>query len=165
VHPNKQLLTDFYDAFARRDGAAMERCYATNAHFEDAVFSLDGADRIGGMWRMLCERGQDLRVEASHIDADDERGSAHWDAWYTFSATGRKVGNRIDATFRFADGKIVDHRDAFSFWRWSRQALGPAGLLLGWTPLVRAKVRRTAAANLDAYLASRPAGAVNPADR
>ena len=164
MHPNKQLLHDFYGAFARRDGAAMQRAYAPDAHFEDAVFTLDGADRVGGMWRMLCERGADLRVEASRIEADDERGSAHWDAWYTFSATGRKVLNRIDATFRFRDGRIAFHRDAFPFWRWSRQALGPAGLLLGWTPFVRAKVRRTAAANLDAYLASRAAGAVNPAD-
>jgi ketosteroid isomerase-like protein len=152
VHPNIQLLHDFYGAFARRDGAAMERCYTDDAHFEDAVFTLDGARRVGGMWRMLCERGKDLRVEHSAVDADDTTGRAHWDAWYTFSATGRKVLNRIDASFRFRDGKIAWHRDAFPFSRWARQALGPAGLLLGWTPLVRNKVRRTAAANLDAYL-------------
>lgn len=152
MHPNAQLITDFYAAFARRDGATMARCYAPDAHFDDPVFTLDGAARIGGMWRMLCERGADLRVEASRIEADDARGSAHWDAWYTFSATGRKVLNRIDATFRFADGAIVEHRDRFDFWRWSRQALGPVGLVLGWTPLVRTKVRAQAAKGLDQYL-------------
>jgi hypothetical protein len=33
-------------------------------------------------------------------------------------------------------------------WRWSQQALGMKGLLLGWTPLVRNKVQQTAAASL-----------------
>lgn len=52
------------------------------------------------------------------------------------------------ATFRFADGLIAEHRDAFSFHRWARQALGPVGLLLGWTPILRAVVRRKAGARL-----------------
>jgi len=153
MHPNQQLIDGFYRAFARRDAAAMAACYADDAHFADAVFDLSGAARIGGMWRMLCERGTDLVVEHRDVVADDRTGRAHWDARYTFSATGRKVLNRIDATFTFRDGKIVDHRDAFSFWTWSRQALGPAGLLLGWTPLVHNKVRRTAAKGLDDFLA------------
>ena len=46
--------------------------------------------------------------------------------------------NDVRARFRFADGLIAEHDDAFSFYAWSRQALGAAGLLLGWTPLLRA---------------------------
>jgi hypothetical protein len=42
------------------------------------------------------------------------------------------------------------------FWPWSRQALGAPGLLLGWTPLLRAKVQRQAGANLRKDLASQP---------
>jgi hypothetical protein len=34
-----------------------------------------------------------------------------------------------------------------------RQALGPAGMVLGWTPLLRGKVRREARAGLDAFVA------------
>ena len=60
--------------------------------------------------------------------------------------------NAIDATFEFRDGLIVRHVDRFDFWRWSRQALGPIGLLLGWTPILRRKVRRTVRRTLDAYL-------------
>lgn len=82
-------------------------------------------------------------------------GNARWQAWYTFSATGRHVHNVIDAAFRFRDGLIIEHRDRFSFWRWARQALGPTGLLLGWTPFLRAKVMRTARAGLDAYVSRR----------
>ena len=155
MHPNIQLIHDLYGALARRDGAAMQRCYAPDAHFEDEAFTLDGAERIGGMWRMLCERGKDMRIEHRDVVADDTTGRAHWDAWYTFSATGRKVVNRIDAEFRFRDGRIAWHRDRFPFWTWSRQALGPVGLLLGWTPIVRNKVRAEAAKTLDRDLASR----------
>ena len=43
---------------------------------------------------------------------------------------------------------IARHTDRFSFWRWSRQALGPVGLWLGWTPFLRAKVRANARAGL-----------------
>ncbi|MBC7438095.1 MAG: nuclear transport factor 2 family protein, partial [Bdellovibrionales bacterium] len=53
-------------------------------------------------------------------------------------------------------GLIATHRDRFDFWAWSRQALGTPGLLLGWTPMLRNKVRTTAASNLKKYLASRP---------
>jgi len=41
--------------------------------------------------------------------------------------------------------------DAFSFWKWSSQALDRTGILLGWTPLVRAKIRKTANARLENF--------------
>jgi hypothetical protein len=50
---------------------------------------------------------------------------------------------------------ITRHRDRFNFWSWSRQALGAPGLLLGWTPFLRQKVRAQAAANLQKFLAQR----------
>lgn len=152
---SKAALNAFYDAFARLDGAAMEAAYAENATFRDPVFTLNGRDRIGGMWRMLTdvtrEKGADVwKLEASAITDT----SAHWEAHYRFSATGRMVHNIIDARFTFdGDGKITDHVDTFDFWRWSRQALGGPGLLLGWTPLLKNKVRGQAAKNLDGYLA------------
>jgi hypothetical protein len=61
--------------------------------------------------------------------------------------------NDVHASFRFADGLIIEHRDEFDFYRWARQALGPMGLLLGWTPVVRSAVRRRARAGLDEFLA------------
>jgi hypothetical protein len=58
------------------------------------------------------------------------------------------VINDIHASFIFRDGKIVRHVDQFDLWRWSRQALGTKGLLLGWTPLVRSAVQKQAAKGL-----------------
>ena len=67
------------------------------------------------------------------------------------------VLNRIDGEFSFnPQGLIIKHRDRFDFWTWSRQALGTPGLLLGWTPMLRKKVRATAAGNLAKFLASSP---------
>ena len=141
----------FYDAFSRRDWRAMGRAYAPDAHFTDEAFDLHGED-IAHMWHMLAERGQDLRLQWRDVrEQPDGRVGAHWDAWYTFGATGRAVHNSIDASFEFRDGLVVRHVDRFSFWRWSRQALGVPGLLLGWTPLLQAKVRATAARGLDAF--------------
>jgi hypothetical protein len=75
-----------------------------------------------------------------------------WEAWYTFSRTGRKVHNIIDASFEFKDGKILVHQDTFDFWRWTRQALGMPGILLGWTPFMRNKVRVTARNGLKKFM-------------
>lgn len=162
MHRNEETLQRFYSAFARLDGEAMAQCYAGDAVFEDEVFSLRGRKQIGGMWQMLCEatrsKGADVwRLVFDGIQADDASGRAHWEAHYRFSATGRMVHNIIDAQVQFnADGQFARHRDQFDFWRWSRQALGAPGMLLGWTPMLRGKVRSQAAANLLKYLERNP---------
>jgi hypothetical protein len=99
------------------------------------------------MWEMLLKSSKDLKVEFNTVTTN----SAHWDAWYSFSRTGRQVHNIIDATFEFKDGLIYRHTDRFDFWRWSRQALGLSGTLLGWTPVIKNKVRSIARKNLDDY--------------
>ncbi len=144
MHAHEQLIETFYKGFQQRDAEAMAACYHKDVVFSDPVFpDLHGA-RAGNMWRMLCARGKDLKIEFSGVSANDSTGKAHWEAWYTFSGTGRKVHNIIDAEFEFRDGKIVRHKDQFNFWRWSRQAIGPAGVLLGWTPILLNGVRKKA---------------------
>ena len=150
------LIERFYGAFRKRDAATMAACYHDGVRFRDPVFSLEGRN-AGLMWKMLCARGADLRVEFANVSADESIGRADWQAWYTFSGTGRPVHNVVRARFRFAEGLIVEHVDEFDFWRWSRQALGPAGLLLGWSPLLRRKVQTQAAAALERFAATQPA--------
>jgi ketosteroid isomerase-like protein len=151
-HANNELIERFYAAFARHDGDTMAACYTPDARFSDPVFiDLRGAEP-GAMWRMLTGRAEDLEVSLVEHEAVDERGTAHWLADYTFS-TGRKVHNNVRAEFRFKHGLIAEHRDSFSFYAWARQALGPAGLAFGWTPIVHGKVKREARAGLDEFLA------------
>ena len=150
-HPNAALLRGFYEAFSQCDGPAMGAVYHDDATFSDPVFrGLDGKG-AAAMWAMLTSRSTDLKVEFSGIEADDSRGKAHWEAWYTFTATGRKVHNIIDAEFTFRDGKVASHVDTFDFYRWTRMALGPMGVLLGWTPIIQNKIRKTAGGQLAKY--------------
>jgi ketosteroid isomerase-like protein len=153
AHPNAAAIERFYRAFGARDAATMNDLYAPQATFSDPAFGeLDG-DQVRAMWTMLTSQAKDLSIVASDVVADDEKGSAHWRAEYTFTATGRPVVNEVDATFRFdGEGRVVEHRDRFSFWRWSRQALGPAALVMGSNPVGQALVRRKARARLDAYM-------------
>ena len=152
MHTNEELINRFYEAFGKGDHETMAACYHDDARFSDPVFPDLSCAEVRGMWRMLCERATDLELRHSQVSADDEAGRAHWDADYTFGATGRKVNNRIDATFRFADGKIIAHDDVFDFWAWSRMAIGPAGFLLGWTPILRNKVRDQAGSQLRKFM-------------
>ena len=153
---SRATIERFYAAFAQLDADTMQACYADNARFDDEAFSLTGRQEIGAMWRMLCtatkskpESRAAWKLDVSQVS---ER-SAHWEAHYLFSATGRQVHNKIDAEFEFdRAGLIVRHRDRFDFWTWSRQALGLPGLLLGWTPMLRHKVRSQAAANLKRFV-------------
>lgn len=151
MHPNQELITRFYSAMQRRDTEAMAACYADDIRFSDPVFPSLQGDEAGDMWRMLLGRALDIKVDFRDVAADGHGGSAHWTAVYTFSRTGRKVINEIDARFEFANGRIVRHTDSFGLWRWSRQALGLKGILLGWSPPVQAAIRAQAAAGLAAY--------------
>ena len=142
------IIRDFYLAFARKDGAAMASAYAPDVHFRDPAFGDLHGEEPGAMWRMLTGRSEDLVIEL--VDHDDS--SAHWLAHYTFS-TGRHVDNDVRASFKFNDeGKISEHIDDFDFYAWARQALGPPGLLLGWTPIIKGGVRKKANAQLDEFM-------------
>jgi ketosteroid isomerase-like protein len=152
MHPNEALIARFYGAFQARDAAAMAACYHPQIVFSDPVFPALRGREAGAMWAMLCSRATDLEISFAEVHADDGHGNARWEARYTFTQTGRRVHNVIDAEFGFRENLIVRHIDRFGFWRWARQALGPTGLALGWTPMVRDRVRAMARRGLDAYL-------------
>jgi ketosteroid isomerase-like protein len=151
MHPNQMLIQSFYEAFSQKDYQVMAECYHPEATFRDAVFDLKGKE-VPAMWKLLCLRGKDMRLSFSNVVADEQRGSADWEAWYPFSQTGRSVHNVIHAEFTFRDGKIWSHHDTFSFYRWARQAFGFPGLLLGWTSFLHNKVRASAMGNLRKFM-------------
>jgi hypothetical protein len=57
--------------------------------------------------------------------------------------------------FAFREGLIVRHYDSFPFWRWSRQALGPIGLVFGWAQPLKWRIRKDAAKALARYTEGR----------
>ncbi|MFJ2466508.1 nuclear transport factor 2 family protein [Pseudomonas sp. NPDC087615] len=149
------LITRFYQAFQNLDADAMAACYTDDVVFSDPAFGeLRGRD-AGDMWRMLTTRAKDFSLTFDNVRADERSGGAHWVATYLFSQTGNVVVNDIQARFVFRDDKICEHHDHFDLWRWSRQALGFKGLLLGWTPLVSNAVRAQALKGLKVFQAGR----------
>ena len=152
------LVNRFYAAFANRDAAGMAVCYHPEATFEDPAFGPLDRAAVCAMWAMLLGRSADLAVTHQVLDEAGSSVTARWEARYTFTRTGRPVLNRITATFTFEDDLIRTHRDQFSFWAWARQAFGPAGFLVGWTPWFHAKVRAEALRALAAYRAKMSPG-------
>lgn len=150
MHPNVKLIEQFYQSFQQLNGNGMVACYAPEIAFSDPVFPGLKGEEAKSMWLMLCERATDLSITFDQVQADDHKGSAHWEAKYTFQ--GRKVHNKIDASFKFKDGKIVEHFDTFGLWRWCRMALGPVGILLGWTPLLKNKIRGQCRRDLQKFM-------------
>ena len=152
MHPNEQLVTRFYEALQRRDAEAMAACYTPDARFSDPVFQDLSGGEVGDMWRMLLLGARDdFRFTFRDVQANDYSGSAHWEADYTFSRTGRKVHNAATARFVFRDGKIERHSDDFDYRAWLAQALGPVGKLFGGMRQVQDKVRKDAARRLKEY--------------
>ncbi len=116
--------------------------YHDDVTFEDPAFEVLSGEEAKNVWRMLCQtqQGKDFKVITSNIKYTPEAGKARWEAYYTFSKTGRKAHNVINATFKFKDGKIINHLDRFSLYRWSKQAMGFKGILVGWTAFFRKKL-------------------------
>jgi ketosteroid isomerase-like protein len=152
MHPNEELITKFYTAFQSKDGNTMASSYHTDAEFSDPVFQNLKGKEVGAMWLMLVERGQNLSIRFSNIKADDSKGSADWEADYSFSKTGRMVYNKIHAEFTFQEGKIKNHKDRFSLWKWAGMAMGPIGTFLGWLPTIQNKIRKEALTGLTMYM-------------
>jgi ketosteroid isomerase-like protein len=152
MNQHDALIHQFYTAFQQGNYTLMQSCYHDDATFSDPVFPNLSCRETRAMWQMLLTSAKDLKVSFTDIKGEANQGTCSWEAWYTFSRTGRPVHNRISAKFQFKDGKIFRHEDSFDLWRWSSQALGFTGILLGWSPIVKNKVQGTARKALDNFL-------------
>ena len=130
----------------------MCECYHPNIHFHDPAFGLLQGEEVFQMWKMLIEKSNgNLKIDFSEIKANEHLGSAKWIAKYNFSKTNRKIVNIIASKFLFKDGLIIKHTDDFDIWKWSKQALGIKGLLLGWTGYMQKKIQEQARKTLKKY--------------
>ena len=149
MNTNEQLIHNFYTAFQQLDAKAMNACYSDDIVFYDPVFELLRADEAKAMWEMLCKNAKDFTLSFENIkDLGDNYYTCDWVASYTFSKTGRKVVNKIKAHMMIVDGIIIEHSDAFSLHKWSIQALGFSGWLLGLNSFYQRKIKNTARRNL-----------------
>ncbi|MFD1552275.1 nuclear transport factor 2 family protein [Putridiphycobacter roseus] len=147
------LIKQFYEGFAEKNAAKMIACYHPDVKFEDPAFGKLSSARARGMWEMLMSNKDAVqKFSFDNIQVNGDTGTANWIAEYVFGPNKRKVVNHVKANFKFKDNLIIEHKDEFSMWKWSRQALGLAGTILGWSPIIKNKVQSTANQRLDAYM-------------
>jgi ketosteroid isomerase-like protein len=150
---NQEILSKFYSSFQQGDVETMCALYHPDATFSDPVFRNLNSEEVKAMWRMLLERANgQLTIEFHSVLEAEDTTSAIWEARYPFSQTGRKVHNIIKAKMVFRDGKIILHQDTFNLWKWAGMALGIPGYLLGWSPIIRNKIRKNARKALIKYM-------------
>lgn len=153
MNKNEQLVSKFYSAFQELDAKTMNTCYSADIVFFDPVFNLLHGDEVRSMWEMLCSNAKDFNLVFGNIVAlDEEYYTCEWMATYTFSKTGRRVINKVKAFMRIADGKIIEHSDGFSLHKWSMQAMGFSGWLLGWNRFYQNKIKNQARRNLNKFI-------------
>ncbi|MCB0762135.1 MAG: nuclear transport factor 2 family protein [Flavobacteriales bacterium] len=150
------IIVRFYEAFRQKDAVAMAACYHPDAVFNDPAFGYLYGDQVGQMWRMLIERSKgDLVISYYNVLQDDQKGIAKWEARYTFSLTGRRVHNKINASFEFRDGLIISHDDCFSFTRFCGMAFGWKGMMMSLLPWFRTGFRKKSRKVLEKYIESK----------
>lgn len=152
MHPNEELINKFYTAFQNKDSKSMTECYADTVEFNDPIFKGLKGNAAKAMWQMLIERSTDLKITFKNCKANDSEGSADWVAQYPFSKTGRIITNHIHAKFQFKDGKIINHRDQFSLWKWAGMALGATGYFMGFLPFIQNQIKNDANTGLSIYM-------------
>ena len=156
MNSNENLIAKFYSAFAAADAKTMSECYHPKVHFVDPAFGLLKEQEVSLMWEMLILKSKgNIKIEFSDIKSDDFTGSAKWKATYNYSKTNRKVVNNVSAQFVFQDGLIIKHTDSFDIWKWSKQAFGLTGYLLGWTGFFQNKINEQALLSLEKYQRSK----------
>ncbi len=150
---NKQLIEKFYNSFSKGDAEGMTTCYHENVTFEDPAFGTLENGRPAKMWEMLMSRKQEsTTVVFNNIEANESTGKANWTATYEYGPKKRKVVNNVSANFKFNDGKIIEHIDTFNLWKWTKQALGFSGVLLGWSSFMKNKIQKTTNQQLDSFI-------------
>lgn len=154
---HKVKAEQFYTSFNLCDSETMNALYADSVSFSDPAFGWLNDQDVRDMWSMLCssQKGKKFKVSFVVKSVKPKKVEVFWEAWYTFSITGKSVHNQIKSTLFFNDkGLIFKQIDRFSLHRWSRQAMGLTGTLLGWTPFFKSGLQKRSKAALKKYQAS-----------
>lgn len=140
---NEALIRQFYQSFSEGNADGMVACYHDDIVFTDPAFGTLKGDKAKAMWRMLLSRSDSKpQIQFKNVAADSKFGKASWIANYNYGPNKRAVENHVAATFEFKGGKIIKHTDDFDLWKWSQQALGVSGYLLGWSSFMKNQIQK-----------------------
>ena len=149
---NESILFKFFKAFENVNTIEMCACYHPKIQFNNPIFGSLTTNEVCDMWQMLMDSSvKNLKINFSEIQANEYSGTVQWIAKYNFGKKNRKIIHKIQGQFTFKEGFIIKHTDNFDFWKWSMQAYGWKGYLLGWTGFFQKKIQQNAIQSLKAY--------------
>ena len=150
-------LKKFTEHLSHLEADALVSLYHDDIIFEDPAFGRLKGERVKDMWRLLLGRKKETQLEINVLDfeSDGLTGTASWEAKYIFNVTGRKVHNKITSTFELKDGLIVKQDDKFDLYKWSKQAMGLTGTLVGWTKFFQHNLQGKTEYMLDTFIAKK----------
>ncbi len=150
---NNELIEKFYTSFSNGDAKGMIECYHENITFKDPAFGELKGEKAKKMWEMLLsKKNSTTQISFDNVETTKETGSVNWTAKYVYGEKNRKVINMITANFKFKEGKIIEHIDTFNLWKWTQQALGISGYILGWSSFMKNKIQKTTNKKLANYM-------------
>lgn len=149
---HQDTIEQFYTAFSEGNTEEMLKHYHDDVVFEDPAFGKLKGKRANAMWRMLLSKKEKSGLRLQFNVNKNSENKANWIATYNYGPQKRKVINHVSATFKFKDGKIIQHQDSFNLWKWTQQALGFSGYLLGWSNFMKKKIQQTTAKTLDQFI-------------
>jgi len=119
VHPNVQLLRDFFVAMQRLDKEALAAQFTIDARWWAPISAeqrglvtrpIEGGATVVEMLTTLMPRmyGPVATWTIQHVVADDETGAAQVELDTTVGATGRPYRNTYVFIYRFVNGRIAE---------------------------------------------------------
>ncbi len=150
--PPDVVVRRFFDAWSRRDTAALTAALHPQVSFSDPLFTDVRGVRVALMWTNRLSESEDLMVAHEILFADERKAQVRWQAQYILGA--RKVAHEGLSTLSLWDNLIVRQVDEYDFLLWARQAYGPIGWLLGATEGYQAACQRRARKDLERFAAS-----------
>lgn len=141
---SKEIAIKFYDAFSVANIDVLKQLYDKKLIFNDNIFvNLDYNETIS-MWSSLLVGNKNMSIKYEIKKYSEKYVEVEWIADYLFTSTNRNVKNIILAKMEIDQGKIINHKDNFDFYKWSQMAFGITGVLIGWTSFFKNKVRTEA---------------------
>jgi hypothetical protein len=104
MHPNEELITKFYSAFQSKMETQWQIPTSPMQCFRILSFKFK-RERSRRYVAYVSRKRTKSFDSFFNVKADDMKGSADWEADYSFSKTGRMVYNKIHAEFTFQDRK------------------------------------------------------------
>ena len=131
----------FYDAFSSGDMTTLESLYDAKVKWSDPILSFDDREGTMGMWRW--ESTQNPRFTYEIVPPVEgtphDQVQVRWHADYHLN--GNPIHNDVLATLTIDDeGKVVAHRDDYSWEKWAAQAFPGLAHLPFW-PNIEGVVR------------------------